>query len=486
MIGELYTANLLKISPRARAVATEMLGLVDREEMLKELRQSRAVTDLARALECREEPGLHALERFPDVFSTLAARLSQIFDRSSLPRFRRSHLVSLVRPDAQNKLAAALGCRPQESLETLFRAARMESVVAEVKRRPPGTGALDPEALLYELFEDNFRALEELELRYEVRPDDWGSFLEKKKWLAADQLKDFAERHGWPSDASASQRLASLLELRSTLPDREEVGDAYDSLAMVYLQQMIASIVYRLREAAVEQAETAEAYGAAMPMVARLPAWIELYERQAISLGLQRLFTGKKAIGTLIDRRNVGPRPDVIEEPQADKHLMVPEVQPVQRWRKLVATFEVQCYVEGDEQIRTILRCVKTPVAIYYLFRQVVPGLKGEDLSQHGGNVGERLLNTPVAISEGLVGRLSSFVEDVGPGVIAQCVVLCGKTDPARSDVAWVWTGDLSRRLPYKGLAPENDCRFERDIGGIVEDTISRYEKSGRPITVVP
>ncbi|GAA2335347.1 hypothetical protein OHT20_30690 [Streptomyces caniferus] len=420
MDNELYVVWMVRTSDRAMAAAEEALG-------------NFAAQDL-----------LHRIDRFGAAESRLtelAARIRAAFTPPELPAvFTGRHLHLLVGPAAQPLLAELLRCPESDVFATLFDAHQLAQALRETG--PHQDGIDDAELLLLALL----ARLPRLAARHGLESRDWGGFVEDRGWLtpyAGDRLTELARRREWPADAAPTQILAGLLEGVGGRRDADRASQ-FDALALIELRRRTGLLSEQLRGDALEHAEEAARLAPDLTSVSRLPAWLELYEQQAVALGMRRLFTGCVTVGEQLAGLHSQPPPET-GKPKPDENLQV--INEVRYgFLKRRMSFDIACEVEGSSHPVVVLRCRGVTPEQYPVVRDTVHRLRGSDLSAQGEGLGERLLNTAVPQRLGLPGRLRSALRDHSTEAV-QCVVLTGIRRPVA--VPAPWCDHLRTALPY-------------------------------------
>ncbi|MFE1171222.1 hypothetical protein [Streptomyces sp. NPDC058773] len=420
MDNELYVVWMVRTSERAMAAAEEALG-------------NFAAHDL-----------LHRIGRFGQAegkLAELAARVRAVFTPPELPAvFTGRHLHLLVGPTAQPLLAGLLRCPESDVFATLFDAHQLAQALREAGQQQDGVD--DAELLLLALL----ARLPRLAARHGLESRDWGGFVEGRGWLtpyAQDRLTERARRRGWPADAAPTQILAGVLEGVGGRQDGDGAAQ-FDALALIELRRRLGLLSEQLRDNALEHAEKAALLAPDLSSVSRLPAWLELYERQAVAVGMRRLFTGSVTVGEQLNGLYSRP-PQESGRPKPDASLeVINEVRYGFLKRRM--SFDIACEVEGQSHPVVVLRCRGVTPEQYPAVRDTVHQLQGSDLAGQGESLGERLLNTAVPQRLGLPGRLRSALQEYGAEAI-QCVVLTGIRQPV--SVPAPWRDHLGTSLPY-------------------------------------
>lgn len=433
MDNELFVVSMIKSSERARSAVGAVLGHHARTDMLREIL---------------------ALSDPKDRLAELAARIEMEFTPKQLPTtFTVRHLRTLVRADAAQLLAAVLRCPTSEVLSTLLDAHQVADVLRDVGKQDMGA---DAEMLLLELMPH----LSRLAAHYALGPQDWGGFLERRAWLtrhAQERLSDEARRRNWETDVSPTRILAGILDNVDSDEVPLDPAPRFDRLALIELWRRIMLLVEQLRGDAAKHADDASLLADGLSTVDRLPALIDLYERDAVATGLQRLLSGTISLADLL-REHYSEPPPVTGNPVPDAPLIVRNDQTFGLLRRR-KSFDIACRIQNPDQNQddtpTILRC-RVPEQKYEAIRAAVREIHGRDLSGVEGSLGERLLHTHVAQREGLPGYLRLMMHQHGPEVIP-CVVLTGLDRPVT--VPWPWHDYLATQLPYTRPS-DADARF--------------------------
>lgn len=473
MKGELYVTTLLELEARgvpnaARPVIAELLGGLDAEEMLAELRKPATLSQLGGQL---DRPA-------GEVFQHLAARIEAAMAPRERPSFALRHLKLLASYDSRSALADALDCAPADALAALVDGELLRRRLLAVGELVP-PGELDVESLVLRLLRPGVTT--RIEVHYGFGPSEWGDQLDVLlNPGAVALLNDTARSNGWGS-LRPSETVAALVDLGPTAsldPTR-----TFDSLAMTELRRRVAGLVAILREESVRLAEEAAGHAPELAAVRRLEAWIQLYERGAARLGLKTLIAAGTAPLRELLPANAWTQLVVDGEPVATEPLGVRELDRyrdrvgLSLRRQELSTFEI-CVplIGGGADPVAIVQAAKVPVDGYEHIRAVVGDLRGSDLSREGARLSERLLNTPVPTAGSLTGLLRGAFERHGVA-FTRAVVLCGRTDPVRSVVAW--REDLSARLPYAAPSGRADAQFPHDALAIAAALRRQYELRG-------
>jgi hypothetical protein len=430
MDNELFVVWLIKSSDRARAAVGQALG-------------DFAETDLLRRVAATGG----AEERLAE----LAARIRAEFTPAQLPAvFTEHHLRMLVQRTTAPVLATVLGCSPHDVFDNLLDSHQLARTLRDSGHTQ--VQALDAELLLLEIFP----RLARIAARFGLDSRDWGGFIERRGWLtleAVRRLTAYGESREWPRDAQPTQILAGILE---GVGNRSDLGLSarFDGLALIELRRRAGHISEQLRAEATRHAEEAAQLAPDLTAVSRLPAWLELYERQSIASGLLRLFTGAMSLADLLQGTHSKP-PLVTGQPVAGERLQVTNESTFGVWRRRVA-FDVSCRLEGDGEPQVILSCRGLPKDAYGPVRDRIVQVRGRDLALVGDTVGERLLNTHVARPQGFSGWLRRALQ-VRHVEVIQCFLLTGARQPIL--VPSPWHEYLARRLPYQTPSSQ-DTRF--------------------------
>ncbi|MEU8786184.1 hypothetical protein [Streptomyces sp. NPDC048637] len=420
MDNELYVVWMVRTSDRAMAAAEEALG-------------NFAAHDL-----------LHRIGRFSEAESKLAelaARVRAAFTPPELPAvFTGRHLHLLVGPTVQPLLAEILRCPESEVFATLFDAHQLAQALRETGQHQGGID--DAELLLLALL----ARLPRLAARHGLESRDWGGFVEGRGWLtpyAQDRLTELARRREWSADAAPTQILAGVLEGVGGRQDADRAAQ-FDALALIELRRRIGLLSEKLRDDALEHAGKAALLAPDLTSVSRLPAWLELYERHAVAVGMRRLFAGSVTVGEQLNGLHSQPPPES-GRPAPDAPLQV--INEVRYgFLKRRMSFDIACEVEGKSHPVVVLRCRGVLPERYPAVRDTVHQLHGSDLAPQGESLGERLLNTAVPQRLGLPGRLRSALHAYSAEAV-QCVVLTGIRRPVA--VPAPWRDHLGSALPY-------------------------------------
>jgi hypothetical protein len=428
--NELYVVSLIHTSERAAAVAAEVLG-------------NFAMADL-----------LQRIGRFgqaEDRLAELATRIRAAFHSSLQPAaFTGRHLEMLVDPNARSVLAGALGCQEQDVVATLFDSGQLASALRDVEYARGGD--LDAEQLLLPLLS----RMPMLAARHGLDTRDWGGFIEDRGWLtplALNRLTEVARRMEWPHDTHPTGILAGLLE---GLSERTDIDSAsrFDALALIELRRRIVLLAEQLRTEAMQHASDAARLAPDLISIVRLPALIELYERNSVAVGLHQLFTGTISVADLLKGSYTVP-PVVTGEPDPDENLQLANEITLGAFKRRIA-FDITCAVDGQRYPQVVLQCRGILRESQAPIRATIQQLRGSDLSARGKNLGERLLNTRVAQHEGLPGFLRLALHEHWAEAI-QCIVLTGNRQPIA--VPSPWHEYLTTTLPYQS-PPSVDARL--------------------------
>jgi hypothetical protein len=439
MDNELYVISLVTSSDRARAAVSDALG-------------NYALTDLLRQIATFADAA--------DRLAELAARIQAEFTPPPLPTaFTGDHLRQLAGTSAPALLAGIMQCPPADLLANLLDAHQLADALRDAGSTRQQIH--DAELLLLELIP----RLPRLAARYGLDARGWGDFMEHRNWLtpeAVHRLTEEAQRRDWARDAPPTRILAGILENVSVR--QADTGTQFGALALIELRRRIGLLAERLRDEAIDWAREAAQEAPDLTSVDRLPAWIELYERDSVAIGLLRLLTGTVSVAGLL-QANFSEPPTVTGVPAATEHLQViNETAFGAPWKRRIA-FDVSCVLEGNDRPQVILRCRGLPYDAYNTVRDTLHQLRGGDLAEMGKTLGERLLHTHVAQHEGLHGLLRLALHRYGPEVI-QCVVLTGVRQPIV--VPSPWCDHLTSHLPY-AIPHASDARFP-GLDDIVDD----------------
>ncbi|RKT55558.1 hypothetical protein [Saccharothrix australiensis] len=433
MEHELYVMALVKSSERARAA----VGGMARSDLLRHL---------ASAGRAAEE------------WAELAARIRTEFTPPPLPAaLTQQHLRALLTTRSIAALAEVLRCPVPDVHETLLDPERLEWAL-----RDSGSNRRtirDAERMLMELIP----RLPRLAAAHALSSGDWGWFVERHGWLTAHAVRCLtahARYRGWPADARPAQVLAAVLD--EVDGPRTEVHDSarFDSLALIELRRRIGLLAEQLRDDALSRAEEAALLAPDLASVSRLPAWLQLYEQNAVAIGLHRLFTGATSLAELLQGAYSEP-PPVVGDPLPAKGFGIENEISFGVFKRRVA-FDVTCEVEGHTGPQVVLRCRGLPRDAHQPVRAKILQLRTSDLSQIGSSVGERLLNTRVAQHHGLRGRLRLALHQHGAEAI-QAVLLTGIRRPI--SVPAPWRDHLETALPF-AEPPAHDTGFG-DVGEV-------------------
>ncbi|QFZ18711.1 hypothetical protein [Saccharothrix syringae] len=440
MEHELYVVALVKSSERARAA----VGGMARSDLLRHLAST---------------------GRTAEEWAELAARIRAEFTPPQLPAaLTGQHLRALLGTKATEVLAEVLGCPAPDVHETLLDAERLEWALRDSgsTRRT----IRDAERLMMELIP----RLPRLAAAHALSSGDWGWFVERHGWLtghAVRRLTAHARRRGWPADARPAQVLAAVLD--EVDGPRTEVHDSarFDSLALIELRRRIGLLTEQLRDDALSRAEEAALLAPDLTSVARLPAWLQLYEHNAVAIGLHRLFTGATSLAELLQGAYSEP-PPVVGDPVPGKGFGIENEIAFGVFKRRVA-FDVTCEVEGHTGPQVVLRCRGLPRDAHQPVRTKILQLRGSDLSQIGSSIGERLLNTRVAQHHGLHGRLRLALHQHGTEAV-QAVLLTGIRRPIT--VPAPWCDHLTTTLPF-AEPPAGDTGFGdvREVNRALRDS---------------
>jgi hypothetical protein len=433
MDNELYVVSLVTSSERARTAVSEVMG-------------NYAQTDLLRRIAALTDPVEAA-----SLLGELAARIRMEFTPPQLPTaFTGEHVRQLLSPASTARLAEVMSCSPADVLATLLDAYQLATALGEVGSTRQQV--LDAELLLFELIP----RLPRLAARYGLDARDWGDFMERRGWLtpeATDRLAAEAGRREWDEDARPTQVLAGIME--NVGVRHPHAGTRFDGYALIELHRRIGLLAERLRSEAIERAREAAQEAPDLTSVDRLPAWIELYERDAAAVGLLQLFAGAVSVAGLLQGNFSEPLP-VTGVPAPTEHLQVINDVPFGAlWKRRIA-FDIACVIQGKDRPEVIVRCRGLAHSEYTAVRETIQRLRGSDLAEAGRTLGERLLHTHVAQREGLQGRLRLALHQYGTEVI-QCALLTGVRQPIM--VPSPWRDHLASQLSY-AVPPPGDAQF--------------------------
>jgi len=441
MKNELYVVQLVGFSERARDAVAPLLGNWSQSDLLRALHTPHNLLRRHRSLDLE------------GLFQELAGRIQAAFTPPRLPsQFTESHLRRLTAPEVRGRLASALQCNDIDVIATLLDPDPLRAALASIDAPPGGPATFDAEELLLLVM----ARLPSLRIHYGLDSSDWGAFLEERRWLseiAVRQLQAEAHRNDWAKDALPTSILAGIIEGVGG-PTFQWGSARFDALALIELRRRVAALAEELRDEALRYAEEAVQLAPDLGSISRLPAWIELYERNAVAVGLLRLFTGARSVASLLAEgkpRDLGEQGD----PVRDDGLLIADEH--RYGLKPRISFVVQCMVQGEAHPKAILRCEALPRRNYPQVKDTVQRLRGGDLASQGGTLGERLLNTQVALRHGIDGYLRLAVER-HIGEVVQTLVLTGQQQPIQTQVAW--REQLQSRLPFQASPSTYDIRF--------------------------
>jgi len=486
MDGEMYVVQLVKISERARSVASKILHVASRERQLEVLKELDIAEKLAEALDCSEQT----------VFTEFAKRIRDELMRDWLPSFTFFHLKLLDDNQVQTPLDDLLQCGPDVGLQSLFDPVKLKRTLQKVNAPQATSAQLDSRSLLHMILLPEH--VSRIEQRYDVVFNSWGEFIQEEKWLKAEaiqRLKDYAKRLSWPTEHPPMHILAAFLDDLQVGKEYQETeyAQAFGKLALVYLRQRLLWVVERLREQAVKHAQEASTLDPSQPAYGHLPAWIEIYERGAVLRAMPYLTPDKKPLSTFIPPANyekieqsLDGKPDLkkplVVEAKRIYEKRVIKVDPLKMKffeKTKVGAFEIHCYIQGKEEAYPQLQCRGLPLDIYEHLTVVIPQLTGADLSLAGTTLPERLLNTLVLVPDRFIRFISSSVKELGPA-FAQCLVLCGTPLPIELDIPG--RADLNDKLPYRSIASDKDIAFSLSARAIKDDILSSYDQKKRSV----
>jgi len=470
--GEMYVAQLIKSSERARSVASRILRVANKDRQLEALKGLDLVSQLTGPLDSSEKA----------VFAEFARCIRDELLQYSPSSFTLSHLRLLDDNQVQISLGNLLACQPSESIQSLFDPVKMKGTLQKVNPTEATSVSLVSRSLLQAILLP--RHVSAIEQRHDVDFNSWGEFIQEEKWLKADaikRLKDYASR------LTQSREHLPLSILATFLDDLQE-GKAYPAfgkLALAYLRQRLLWVVESLREQAVKYARNAGTLDPSQPAYGHLPAWIEIYERGAILRAMPYLTPDRKPLSTFVPPANYKIIQSLDDKPDLKKPLVIKAERKYDKgWLKKskVGSFEIHCYVQGKEDAYPLLQCRGLPLDIYEHLTAVIPKLTGEDLSSAGTTLPERLLNTLVSIPDRFIRFLSSGVKELGPAFV-QCLVLSDVPLPIELDIPG--RADLNDELPYKALASNKDIRFPHNARAIKDGILSSYHRKNRPVELI-
>jgi hypothetical protein len=452
MRGEMYVTLLIHRWERARQMATALY---------------QPDQDIRSALNEAESAQLG------DTFSRLADRLASGLVPRGPGRFTESHLRLLKDPQVMTILARVLDCGEGDALDLLMDPLPMRRALDEVSLSPARVG-LTADLLVSEL---RTRATE-IRRRRGFTENEWGDFLEAKRWIkrsAVLLMRQEAERRDWPADTPPARILAGIIDAAGQPelgpgPDSDE-GTRYDALASTLQRQA--------------ESHFADAVQAAPSMrsLALLQGTFELYERQAVARGLSQLCGGTRVLATLLQDARTEDK-GIDAAPKSDEYLTVKPELPYIKRRTLTSlkpreyvTFSVMCKIRSADVHMPILDVIALPVEDYHYVSEAICRLRGQELSAIGDTLGQRLLNTEVAVSKDFAGRLRATTLK-NSALIAQTIVLCGIRQPAKAPIPW--QNQLSDSLDYTVTDPDHDTRISNGrVADIVADLNAQYASRG-------
>lgn len=439
-------------------------------ELLQELERPQTLGKLRVKLGCKEE----------DVFSTLCDLVGSEVAPPPRQAMSVTELMHLSSPDAQAVLAEGLGCRPSDTIARLFDREVLACLLSEAGIDfPPDS---DTQALYYRLI----AKADEIEVELGLSRQDWGPELDRRSWLqpaASARLHGAARTNGWDGYSSSEIVVAIMV---GSAPETSSKRRTFDSLAITELQRRACQLAEDLRaEAATLARAAADSAPSALTTVARLPGWIELYERRAIVSGLKSLLAGETVVVRTLARDKAWQVSVVDGEPAVGAPLIVQHTKRHTRMGRKVVTFEVAVALRGaEEEPRTIVKATAVPRAAYDDIAFVVKALHSEDLSTEGKQIGERLLNTRVlAPTRGLNGLLRSALER-HDAEFARALLLCGENAPIASGVAF--REILTKELPFASPTSGSDVRFPKDADALAEELRDEYVANGATLVDLP
>lgn len=422
--------------------------------LVKTSERARAAVALEFGADLALKDVLRRISRFgqsEERLAVLMARIQAEFTPPTLPTvFTGHHLRMLVDSKVVSLLAGVLHCAPADVFVNLLDSNQLARALRDSGHTKDEIA--DAELLLLVLLP----RLPRLAARHGLDARDWGTFVERHGWLtpmAVEQLTEQARSREWPQDARPTQILAGILDGVDT---RTTTGPSsrFDALALVELRRRIGLLAEQLRGDAMDHAEEAALLAPELSSVSRLPAWLELYERDAMAVGMRRLFTGSVSLAELLRGNHTEP-PPVTGEPVPSEGLEITNELSFGVWKRRVA-FDITCLVQGDSTPQVILRCRGLRKEDYGPVRDMIRQVRGSDLALVGKTLGERLLNTQVAQRGGLRGHLRLALNRYGAETV-QCVVLTGVQQPIA--VPAPWHEYLATTLPYEA-PPTHDTRF--------------------------
>ena len=464
MRGELYVTLLIWRWERARQIATRLY---------------KADNDVRSALS--EAPS----DQLGNTFSELANSLAAELGPRGPGRFTDWHFRVLKEPPVTKALARVLDCADGDALDMLLDPLPMRRALDEVSPNPMRASAT-ADILASEM---RTRAAE-IRRRRGFAENEWGDFLEAKRWIkgsAALRLRQEAERRSWPGDAVPPTILAGLIDVterpeQAPGPDTDE-GHPFDVLGIASIRRRVDALAVTLyRQAESHFADTVQA-APSVRSLSMLQGWFDLYERQAIAQGLSRLCGGTRVLATLLEGVLTEDK-GITGGPESGEYLTVNPGTPFTR-RSLLSpkkreyvTFSVMCKVRGVDVYLPILDVVAMPVEDYRHVSEGIGRLRGRDLSAVGDTLGQRLLNSEVAVSKDFTGRLRAAMLK-NSALIAQTIVLSGIKQPVQAIVPW--QNQLNGTLDYNVADPDLDTEFNK---GCVEDLLAglRAEYGGQGV----
>jgi len=469
MRGEIYVTLLIHRWERSRQI-TERL-----------YRQSKDV-----------RTALHeaASDQLGNTFSELADKLARELGPRPPDPFAERHFQALTSPRVIKTLARVLDCSEGEALDTLLDPLPMRRALDEVS---PHIGRANATA---DLLASEMRSrAEEIRLSRGLAENEWGDFLEAKRWIkrpAMLRLRREGERRNWPSETGPATILAGLIDLTERAqqgPDPyTDEGDPYDSLAIGSIRQRVDTLVAALRREAESHFADALESAPSIRSLGMLQGWFDLYDKQAVALGLSRLCGGTRILATLLEGARTEDK-GLQGAPEPEEYLTTkPEMPYVRRRDKFLrqhdyVTFSIMCQVHGIGLLLPVLDVVALPVEDYRYVSEGISRLRGRDLSAVGDTLGQRLLNTAVTVSNDLTGRLRAAVLR-NSALMAQTIVLSGIRQPIQVTVPW--QNELSDELGYTVADPNLDTKID---GGRVDELIAKltadYSDQGVTLTML-
>ena len=472
----MYVTWLVQRSALAHAIASELLA-PGYDDILDQLRDP-------------ENPNTAG-----PAFAAISDRLRSALEFDALRPLVEADLTHLAHRAVWEALAPILRCRAYEVLASLIDQVALKRSLDEAGwDNPAVTEGADAEKL-YLLMLHKRSGIEALSRHNAISPNSWGTLMEIHRWIwpgAAERLRAEAALRGWAKGSEPvrpTEVLAAVID-ETLKPPTWRVGpeeDQFGPIAVVSIRRRTAHLVDELREEAIEQAELAAPF-----VTTLLPAWIDLYERQAIVPALMRLKGPTIHVKDLLAGARVEPQPVTADIDPTTSLTVQGQVFPKGILRREYATFDVICPIESGA-LRSILKVTALPKGAYEIIKPRIEQLHGSDLVPTGGTLGNRLLATPVTRPDRLTEFLRTALERHS-AKIAQTLVLSGVERPITVPIPW--REDLNDRLPYAKRDPASDVTLPVGINdtarpdgtidvGIVNRMRARCQEGGKNPEVV-